>query len=128
MVYRTTFDWNRLEPGRLRLRLGEQGSTALRIRFNGREAGILGWEPWELELGRPVCGRNTLEIEVIGSRRNALGPFFLSEPHPLRFGANEFREYAHPEYRNLTPYGLFTPPVLLWERDGCGVRKDERFL
>ena len=102
----------------MRLRLGEQGSTALPIRCNGREAGILGWEPWELELGRPVCGRNTLEIEVIGSRRNALGPFFLSEPHPLRFGANEFREYAHPEYRNLTPYGLFTPPVLLWERDG----------
>lgn len=115
MVYRTTFDWNRMEPGRLRLRLGEHGSTALRIRFNGREAGILGWEPWELELGRPVCGRNTLEIEVIGSRRNALGPFFLSEPHPLRFGANEFREYAHPEYRNLTAHGLFSPLELFWE-------------
>ena len=52
---------------------------------------------------------------MIGSRRNALGPFFLTDPHPLRFGANEFREYAHPEYRNLTPYGLFTPPELLWE-------------
>ena len=96
----------RIEPGQ---------PTALRIRFNGREAGILGWEPWELELGRPVCGRNTLEIEVIGSRRNALGPFFLSEPHPLRFGANEFREYAHPEYRNLTAHGLFSPLELFWE-------------
>ena len=115
MVYRTTFDWNRTEPGRLRLRLGRHASTALRIRFNGEEAGILGWEPWELELGRPLHGENRLEIEVIGSRRNALGPFFLADPHPLRFGANEFREYAHPEYRNLTPYGLFTPPELLWE-------------
>ncbi len=121
ILYRTTFDWVEQSPGRLRLRLGRQGSTALRVRFNGEEAGILAWEPWELELGRPVCGRNMLEIEVIGSRRNALGPFFLSEPHPLRFGANEFREYAHPEYRNLTAYGLFSPPELLWESvDGAG--------
>ena len=119
MVYCTTFDWTEQSSGRLRLRLGRHGSTAIRVRFNGRDAGILGWAPWELELEQPVRGGNTLEIEVIGSRRNALGPFFLADPHPLRFGANEFREYSHPEYRNLTSYGLFTPPELLWERE-CG--------
>ena len=72
----------------------------------------------ELELEGLRTGENELGIELVGSRRNALGPFFLSNPHPLRFGANEFREYAHPEYRNLTPYGLFTPPMLLMQYPG----------
>ena len=116
MTYRTSFRHN--GKGRVRLLLGKHASTALRILLNGEEAGVLGWEPYELELEGLRTGENELGIELVGSRRNALGPFFLSNPHPLRFGANEFREYAHPEYRNLTPYGLFTPPMLLMQYPG----------
>lgn len=116
MTYRTSFRHN--GKGRVRLLLGEHASTALRILLNGEEAGVLGWEPYELELEGLRTGENELGIELIGSRRNALGPFFLSNPYPLRFGANEFREYSHPEYRNLTPYGLFTPPMLLMQYPG----------
>lgn len=101
--------------GRLRLRMWEHAATALRILVNGKNAGVLGWEPYELELEHLVTGENLLSIEVIGSRRNAFGPFFLANPYPQRFGANEFREYSHPEYRNLTPYGIFDPPELLFE-------------
>ncbi len=101
------------ETGRIRLKMGEFRAVSIRIRLDGEPAGILGWAPWELELPELSPGEHTLGIELTGSRRNAFGPFFLSNIHPLRFGANEFREYAHPERRDLVPYGLMTPPELL---------------
>ncbi len=110
MVWRTTFRHDGV--GRVRLWVGKHAATALRIYINDREAGILAWAPYELDLGALPPGEHTIGIEVVGSRRNAFGPFFLSNPHPSRFGAAEFREYAHPEYRNRTAYGIFSPPEL----------------
>lgn len=124
MVWRTFFRHD--GSGRVRLRIGEHAATALRILVDGREAGILGWAPYELDLGSLPPGEHELGIEVVGSRRNAFGPFFLANPHPSRFGAAEFREYAHPEYRNLTPYGLFSPPELLLESVPKAVSQQER--
>lgn len=112
VIYESTFRVG--EERRIRLRLGEFRAVALRIRVDGLPVGVLGWAPWELELPELAPGEHTLGIELVGSRRNAFGPFFLSNPHPLRFGANEFREYEHPERRDRTVYGLMTPPELLF--------------
>lgn len=96
------------------VKLGAFAGTALRIFLNGQLQSILGWEPFESKLSALQSGKNILEIEVIGSRRNLFGPFFLNNPHPPRFGAYEFREHAHPNKRDLTPYGLYEPPKLLF--------------
>lgn len=62
MTYRTSFRHN--GKGRVRLLLGEHASTALRILLNGEEAGVLGWEPYELELEGLRTGENELGIEL----------------------------------------------------------------
>ena len=100
--------------GNALLRLGNFQAAALRIFLNGKLQNILGWEPFETELPDLRPGHNELEIEVIGSRRNLFGPFFLSDPHPPRFGAAAFREHEHPERRDLTPYGLYSPPEIIY--------------
>ena len=96
------------------LRLENVQAAALRIFLNGKLQTILGWEPFETELPDLRPGHNELEIEIIGSRRNLLGPFFLPDPHPSRFGAAAFREHEHPERRDLTPYGLYSPPEIIY--------------
>lgn len=108
MTYRTSFRHN--GKGRVRLLLGEHASTALRILLNGEEAGVLGWEPYELELEGLRTGENELGIELVGSRRNALGPFFLSNPHPLRFGANRVPRIRPPRIPESDPVRTIHAP------------------
>lgn len=108
MTYRTSFRHN--GKGRVRLLLGEHASTALRILLNGEEAGVLGWEPYELELR--ACGREKTNSasNLSGSRRNALGPFFLSNPHPLRFGANRVPRIRPPRIPESDPVRTIHAP------------------
>ena len=50
------------------------------VRVNGRFAGELYWRPFELNLtGFLNAGENIIEIELINSLRNLLGPHHLEE-------------------------------------------------
>ncbi|MGB9588296.1 MAG: hypothetical protein ACPL7O_08960, partial [Armatimonadota bacterium] len=46
-----------------------------KVRVNGRDAGNILWRPFQLDL-TPLLqtGKNELEIEVVSSRQNSLGP------------------------------------------------------
>lgn len=49
--------------------------TVIEVRVNGEQAGIIGWQPYELEITDWVCdGDNTIELRVVGSLKNTLGP------------------------------------------------------
>lgn len=55
--------------------LGKWNGTVAEVRVNGKPAGVIGWQPYELSLdGLVKPGENTIEVLVIGSLKNLLGP------------------------------------------------------
>ena len=99
--------------------------TAVRILVDGKPAGIIAWEPHEIDITGFVSGdAATLGIEIIGHRRNSHGPFH-TVPRELHWtGPGEFR----PKPRNksdkrargfwsdeyvLAPVGMMEAPYLV---------------
>jgi hypothetical protein len=53
---------------------GWHGSVA-RVLVNGETAGFVGWAPWQLDVtDRIAAGTNRVEVVVIGTLKNTLGP------------------------------------------------------
>jgi len=60
-------------------------------------------------------GKNTIEIKLFGSRRNAFGPLHIIEDEPIVIGSITFQydtKNWQEEYK-LVEYGLFEPPIIL---------------
>ncbi len=96
--------------GRMRLRFGEWGGTALRVLVDGVPGKVIGWPPYVAEL-RDLPAEFELGIEVLGHRRNVLGPFYCGESWPTWTGPGSFKMYVSPE-KNLVPCGLLENPIL----------------
>jgi hypothetical protein len=61
--------------GRYRVALGKWYGSVARVAVNGKEAGYIGWQPWECDVtGLLRPGGNTIEVTVIGTLKNTLGP------------------------------------------------------
>jgi hypothetical protein len=93
--------------------------TLVRITVNGKKAGRIGWPPYELDITPEVVpGDNKIEITVVSSRRNLLGPLHLKELYPGWTGPGEFvsgGDRFTPDYMSV-PYGLIEPPVLSYRK------------
>jgi hypothetical protein len=111
---------------RARLRRGEHlfvcvpeyRGTVARVLVDGREAGVIGWEPNEVELtGLPDGQSAVLEIEVYSHRRNSHGPLHLKEKDPASVSPG-FRSTgdAWTNAYRFVPCGLAAPPRLEWRR------------
>jgi hypothetical protein len=63
------------EGGSYRVRLRDWKGTVAAVRVNGKDAGVIGWPPYELDIS-PYVGKGENEVEVIvyGSLKNLLGP------------------------------------------------------
>lgn len=77
------------------------------VRVNGCEAGTACWAPHRINISAFAHpGDNTLEIELVGTLRNLLGPHHLAGGDPNRTNPEEFRDRAHwTEDYILTPFG-----------------------
>jgi hypothetical protein len=54
--------------------LGKWAGTVSEVRVNGKSAGIIGWQPYELPIdGLVKSGPNVVEVVVTGSLKNLLG-------------------------------------------------------
>jgi hypothetical protein len=89
------------------------------IRVDGRPAGIIGWEPNELEITGLVRGASAvLQIEVLGHRRNSHGPLHHVKKWPEWTGPLEYvskgKEWV--DGYQLVPCGLLKPPRLAVRR------------
>jgi hypothetical protein len=110
----------RLRKGeRLFVEVPEYRGTAVSIRVDGRSAGVIGWEPNELEITDYVTGASAvLQIEVLGHRRNSHGPLHYVEKWPEWTGPNEYvskgKEWV--DGYQLVPCGLLKPPRLAVRR------------
>jgi len=93
--------------------------AAVRILVNGRAAGVIAWEPNEVDITEFVGdGPVDLAIEVVGHRRNSHGPLHLTERNPRWTGPGQFATAGEQwtESYVLKPCGLMAPPRLVVRR------------
>ncbi len=75
MDYSSSFSLDEEPAGKVVLSLDELMMISARVYVNGKEAGILAWKPYELEIGSLVKkGLNEVRVEVMNSLQNFLGP------------------------------------------------------
>ncbi len=59
-----------------RVSLGNWNGTVAEVLVNGNPAGIIGFEPYTLDVSKWIqAGKNTVTVKIIGSNKNLLGPF-----------------------------------------------------
>ena len=96
------------EKGRIWMRLPKLAATCVRLCINGAEKPLpWGWEQ-DIAIEELLCpGENTVELQIIGSPRNMLGPFHVKSK-PTNTNDASFcptgDKYSS-EYL-LTPYGI----------------------
>lgn len=71
--------------------LGAWAGTVAEVRVNGKSAGIIGWQPYEIPIdGLVKSGPNVVEVLVTGSLKNLLGPHHGAINHGMA-GPGSFR-------------------------------------
>lgn len=64
-----------------------------RLSINGKEIRTFLWEPFEVDIsGYLLSGENLIELELIGSCRNLLGPHHHVKGEPLKVGPDSFKD------------------------------------
>jgi len=115
ITYVTEIEPSIEEGQRLFLELPSWQGVLARVRLNGVTVGAVAWPPYEVDLTDELKpGKNRLEIEIMSSRRNLLGPLHLSIKYPPWTGPGQFvttGDQWTDEYVSV-PYGLMEPPVL----------------
>ncbi|MBA4386710.1 MAG: hypothetical protein C0404_01945 [Verrucomicrobia bacterium] len=110
VTYRQAVRVGKLARGnRAILRMDNPKATVVRVAVNGRNMGVVGWQPWEVDVTDALKqGANTVEITLVSSRRNLLGPLHYMKPGYFWTGPAEFRpsgEQLNHVYQ-FVPYGL----------------------
>lgn len=113
VAYRQTFELS-APAGRYVVRLPDWLGSVARVKVNGKFAGHIYAPPYECEVGRLLkTGRNVLEVTVVGTLKNTLGPHHngtsLGSAWPGMFQRGP-AEGPPPGERYFTVgYGLFAP-------------------
>jgi hypothetical protein len=115
--YRQRFELPDAPVGDYVVRLPKWYGSVARIMLNGNLAGYIGWAPWECEVGKLlVKGENTIEVTVIGTLKNTLGPHHGRPPLGTAWPGSFQKApvYGPPpgEAYDTVAYGLFTPFTL----------------
>ncbi len=103
--------------GRYAVSLPDWRGSIARVIVNGQEAGSIWRQPWECDVtDRLKVGDNTIEVIVIGTLKNTLGPHHGKPPLGMAWpgmwdNAPEHGPPAGKEYSTVG-YGLFEPFVL----------------
>lgn len=122
MMYRTKVLSDRLEASeRIEIALSGLEACMAVIRINGQEAAKLAWKPFNADITAMVtAGENEIEIIVINTLRNLLGPHH----HPkgemdYSYGEESFSGRRLPEKGMLYPgwYNMRTEDTLAWTDD-----------
>ncbi|MDD9269169.1 glycosyl hydrolase [Paenibacillus sp. GCM10023248] len=120
MIYHFDVQADDLTDSRKVLALGDYAAVTAEVRVNGEHAGHIPWRAANrLDLTERLHkGPNRIEIEVMGSPRNMLGPFHQAAGESATTSWASFRQEGQhftPDYR-LRPYGLFGQINLYTER------------
>ena len=76
MSYSKTYTLDDL-TGRYAVKLNKWNGTVAEVYVNGQKAGIIAFDPWQLDVTPYLKeGGNTIDVRVIGSLKNLLGPHY----------------------------------------------------
>lgn len=101
-----------LEDTDYMLSLRKTGINAIHVKVNGKNAGSLIWNPYELDISEFLRkGENKIELTIVNNLRNLLGPHHLEEGESFSVGPAQF-------YKNDSP---FFNPRIKWNNDYCFV-------
>ena len=104
---------------RLFVRVPDYLGCAVRVLVNGQPAGVIAWEPNEVEITEFAGeGVVSIAIEVIGHRRNSHGPLHLTDRNPPWVGPRQFltKGKLWSDDYVLKPCGLMSAPNLVVRR------------
>ena len=127
LTYRRNIRINK-KPGRhIVVCIPEYRGVGVRVLVDGQPAGLIGWEPNEVDITDAI-NNSTLEIgiEILGHRRNSHGPLHHSEKWPEWTGPLQFITEGKdriPGFQ-VVPCGLMASPYL--EIRKLGVEKADR--
>jgi hypothetical protein len=101
---------------RVWLALTDLPAPVARVRCNGAEAGVIAWQPYQVELtGLLQPGANRVEVELASSLRNLLGPHHTGG-RPVIVGPWHFHHGNHwSDDFQLVPEGMARGARLIWE-------------
>lgn len=113
VAYRQSFELSR-PTGRYVVRLPDWLGSVARIKVNGKPAGHIFTPPYECDVTRQLkAGRNTIEVTVVGTLKNTLGPHHngasLGSAWPGMFQRGPTHGPPPGEQYFTVGYGLFAP-------------------
>ena len=95
---------------RYKVKLGKWQGTIAEVLVNEEHAGIIAWQPHELDITKHIKeGKNRIEIVVYGSLKNLFGPKHTNPPRiigPGHFSKAPKSQPPGDKYKALD-YGLF---------------------
>jgi hypothetical protein len=116
VAYTESFDVQK-PSGQYVVALSKWFGSVAKVIVNGQVAGYIGYRPWECDVTEWIkSGENQIEVVVIGTLRNTLGPHHVGPvsgkawPHMFQ-QAPQTGPPAGQDYNTLS-YGLFEPFVL----------------
>lgn len=102
------------------LKLGNWKGTIAEVIVNGNSAGVIAYPPYSLDISDHLStGRNTIEVKIVGSNKNLLGPFH-SKARPGLAAPGYWRGvtgYPRGDEYNITDYGLMDDFYLFAEKN-----------
>ncbi len=101
----------------------EYRGVAVRVLVDGRPAGVIAWDPPEVDITSLLprdAGSVEIRIEVIGHRRNSHGPLHHAALWPAWTGPAEFTTKGElwKDGYSLVPCGLLAQPEIVARRPG----------
>jgi len=107
MTYKQDIFVNKKKNKKYILKIGKHRATVINARVNNKSAGILCWEPYELDITKLLKrGTNKISLELVGSLRNMLGPLHYKGKN--RIGPLQFCDEKNWTDRyKFVPYGIF---------------------
>ncbi|MCK5737836.1 hypothetical protein KAH55_01590 [bacterium] len=94
----------------------EFAGGCVQVRVNGKTAGVIGWQPYELDITDFLeKGENLLHLQLVSSRRNSHGPLHQALPEDVWTGSAQFVTEGErwTETYNLRPTGILAHPRLV---------------
>ncbi len=97
------------------LRLKHAFSPVVSVKIDGKDAGIVYMQPWQLKLPALCAGEHELELIVCGDRFNGFGTLHNANPDYKWYGPDAYRTRGSEWTDNylVRPRGLTAPPELL---------------
>jgi hypothetical protein len=90
------------------LELHNLRAAVAHVRVNGQQAGTVAWQPHRVDVTDALkAGENVIEIELVGTLRNLLGPHHLNDGDLAWTGPWQFRDKNRwTDDYILVPFGL----------------------